>query len=52
MTDPHIPIGPREQAPATPSTPARPGPPGAAARRTLTAGAWLLGAWEDTNDDH
>jgi hypothetical protein len=52
MTDPHIPIGPREQAPATPSTQHDQDHQARQLVRTLTAGAWLLGAWEDTNDDH
>jgi hypothetical protein len=53
MTDPPIPIGPPEQEPAGPIPPQRDHDQQARQlARTLTAGAWLLGAWEDTDDDH
>ncbi|HEX8135369.1 MAG TPA: hypothetical protein VF880_18305 [Actinomycetes bacterium] len=52
MTDPRIPAGPREQEPAGPIPPQRDDDHQARQlARTLTAGAWLAGVWEDTNND-
>jgi hypothetical protein len=51
MTDPHIPTGPPEQEPAGPLPPQRDDDHEARQlARTLTAGAWPAGAWEDTDD--
>jgi hypothetical protein len=53
MTDPRISAGLPEQEPAGPIPPERDDDHQARRlARTLTAGTWLLGAWEDTNDDH